>query len=333
MTARPNRLRDHVRIVIVGSIVADTIEAADGSVTESLGGIAHTVSALAATAGGAYTIVPLCRVGEDCRARIESWAATLPGVSLEALIPMQQANPRVQLSYAAADRAGERVECLSHAPSPLTETDLEAAAGADLVVVNCITGTDCSAPAMRSLRAGCDRVYLDVHSLALGTAADGTRRYRGRDDWWSWFGCADVVQCNLAEAATICGLDPAAAGEAEATAAVEKLLQRTSADNDGPRGGCSGPGVWLLTLAAAGATVFDRRRGEAAVTHTPAPRIDVVDPTGAGDAFGAGYVCAWLRGAEPEEATRAAVHSGAVACGSAGVPSPAAFQKGLLSLI
>ena len=93
------------------------------------------------------------------------------------------------------------------------------------------------------------------------------------------------------------------------------------------------PGVWLLTLAAEGATIFDRRSGDVESTHLAAPLIDVVDPTGAGDAFGAGYVCAWLNGAEPDDATRAGVRSGSVACASAGVPSLAAFQKGLLSLI
>ena len=321
-----------MRIVVVGTIVADTIEAPDGSVTESLGGIAHTVSALAATADGAHTIVPLCRVGEDCRERIESWAGALPGVSLEAVLPMSQANPRVQLSYAAAGRGGERTERLSHAPPPLADSDVEVAAGADVVVVNCITGNDCTESAMGSLRASCDRVYLDVHALALGTAADGSRHYRCRHDWWSWLRCADVVQCNLPEAATICGLDPASVEGLEATAAIEQMLQR-SPPGDGPPGGRSGPGVWLLTLAGEGATVFDRRSGEVASTHVPAPLIDAVDPTGAGDAFGAGYVCAWLNGAEPDDATRSAVRSGSVACASAGVPSLAAFQKGLLSLI
>ncbi len=321
-----------MRIVVVGTIVADTIEAADGSSAESLGGIAHTVSALAAMADGAHTIVPLCRIGEDCRERIESWAALLPGVSLEAVLRTSRANPRVQLSYAATGRAGDRVEHLSHAPPPLTDSDVEAAAGADVVVVNFITGNDCTEAAMRSLRASCDRVYLDVHSLALGTDADGSRHYRCRDDWWSWLGCADVVQCNLAEAATICGLDPASVEGVEATAAVEKMLQR-SPPRGGPPGGRSGPGVWLLTLAADGATVFDRRSGAVVSTHVPAPLVDAVDPTGAGDAFGAGYVCTWLNGAEPYEATRGGVRSGSVACASIGVPSLAAFQKGLLSLI
>ncbi len=321
-----------MRIVVVGTIVADTIEAPDGSVAESLGGIAHTVSALAATADGVHTIVPVCWVGDDCRGRIEAWAAALPGVSLEAVVPMSQANPRVQLSYAGAGRAGERVERLSHAPPPLADSDVEAAAGADVVVVNFITGNDCTEPAMRLLRASSDRVYLDVHSLALATAADGSRHYRCRDDWWSWLGCADIVQCNLSEAATICGLDPASVREVEATAAVEKMLQG-SPPGEGAPGGRSGPGVWLLTLAAEGATIFDRRSGEVESTHLAAPLIDVVDPTGAGDAFGAGYVCAWLNGAEPDDATRAGVRSGSVACASAGVPSLAAFQKGLLSLI
>lgn len=321
-----------MRIVVVGTIVVDTIEVPDGSVEESLGGIAHTVSTLAATAAGAHTIIPLCRIGEDCRGRIQDWAARLPGVSLEAVLPINQLNARVQLSYAEGGREGERVERLTHPPLPLTEKDVEAAAGADAVIVNCITGRDCTMGAMRTLRASCDRIYLDVHSLSLGTAADGSRHYRRRDDWWSWLECADVVQCNLPEAATICSLDPTSTGAVHATAAVEKMLQRASS-GDGSFSGQSGLEVWLLTLGDEGAVVFDRRGAKVAVTHVPAPSIDVVDPTGAGDAFGAGYACAWLNGDNPVDATRVAVCSGSVACASIGVPPVVDFQKGLSVLI
>ena len=319
-----------MRIVVVGTIVADTIEAPDGSIAESLGGIAHTVSALSAIAAGGHTIVPLCRVGADCRRRIEDWAAKLPGVSLEALLHMAEPNPCVELSYVAAQRSGERIERLSHAAPPLADTDIEAASGADLVIVNCISGNDCTAAAMSSLGAASRRLYLDVHSLALATAPDGTRSYRRRDDWWSWLACADVVQCNLVEAATICGLDPVGAVGAEAAAALECLLRESPSNVLAD--GAQRPGVWLLTLGADGAMAFDRSAPDPGWTPVPAPAIVAVDPTGAGDAFGAGYVCAWLAGQAPVDASAAAVRSGSAACTSAGVPSTDIFRAALAAI-
>ena len=64
---------------------------------------------------------------------------------------------------------------------------------------------------------------------------------------------------------------------------------------------------------------FDPRPGQVVVTTlgergvriggeiVPAPRVDEVDPTGAGDTFAAAFTVAILRGAEPVEAARAAV--------------------------
>ncbi len=45
----------------------------------------------------------------------------------------------------------------------------------------------------------------------------------------------------------------------------------------------------------------------------PAPAVDAVDPTGAGDAFIAGFIASWLRAGDPVAAASAAVHVAAQA--------------------
>ena len=59
--------------------------------------------------------------------------------------------------------------------------------------------------------------------------------------------------------------------------------------------------VPVLKLGAAGCRVFGRT--------IPAPPVDAVDPTGAGDAFAAGFCSAWLRGATPIESAEHGVNA------------------------
>jgi sugar/nucleoside kinase (ribokinase family) len=323
-----------MRILVVGTIVADTIEHEGGGSTESLGGIAHTVSALSALVGNRHSIVPVCRVGRDHRRRIDDWAAGLEGVSLAAVVPDPGPQPTVRLSYRESARPGERVEQLRCAWGPLQDHEMEPAleAGADVVLLNCITGNDVSPEGLARLRRASPRRYLDVHSLALGTRPDGTRFYRERDDWSTWLGFADVVQSNVAEAATVCGV--MAAGEAEVRAALERKLETASPDTDEPTriDDVPAPTSWLLTTGAGGAVLFDRRRGRVTTSHAPAPAVAAADPTGAGDAFGAAYVCAWSDGCEPAEALQRAVIGGAAACMQDGVPDPAVFRRAVREL-
>jgi sugar/nucleoside kinase (ribokinase family) len=63
----------------------------------------------------------------------------------------------------------------------------------------------------------------------------------------------------------------------------------------------------VLKQGAAGATAFTR----AGITRMAAPRVTEVDPTGAGDIFGATYVAARLSGSPVEQALRYAVNAGA----------------------
>lgn len=73
-------------------------------------------------------------------------------------------------------------------------------------------------------------------------------------------------------------------------------------------------------LAAGRSAVVIKKGGDGAVCYdaggrsaAPGFRVDEVDPTGAGDCFGAGFVCAWLRGEEPADALRLANACGALA--------------------
>ncbi|ALN75410.1 sugar kinase [Aureimonas sp. AU20] len=65
----------------------------------------------------------------------------------------------------------------------------------------------------------------------------------------------------------------------------------------------------VLKKGADGAVHYDRDGR----TAMPAFAAEEIDPTGAGDCFGAGFVCAWLRGAGPAEALRVANACGALA--------------------
>jgi tagatose kinase len=70
-----------------------------------------------------------------------------------------------------------------------------------------------------------------------------------------------------------------------------------------------GPSVIVMKKGAAGAVYVDRDQ----TFESTAFEVEEVDPTGAGDCFGAAFVSMWLRGGEPEHAMRIATAAGALA--------------------
>lgn len=68
-------------------------------------------------------------------------------------------------------------------------------------------------------------------------------------------------------------------------------------------------------------------------TSQPAFEVEEIDPTGAGDCFGAAFVTYWLRGADPAEALRIASASGALAVTQRGPMEGAANLDTLTSFM
>ncbi|RWL79773.1 MAG: sugar kinase [Mesorhizobium sp.] len=91
----------------------------------------------------------------------------------------------------------------------------------------------------------------------------------------------------------------------------ELLLFSSAGDEQGAIADLLGRGIACIVLkrGADGAVYHDRQRSVA----MPGFAVNEVDPTGAGDCFGAGFVSCWLRGAAPAEALRIANACGALA--------------------
>jgi ribokinase len=108
----------------------------------------------------------------------------------------------------------------------------------------------------------------------------------------------DVLIANETEAGDLLGRPVEGGGAAEAAAALAAL----------------GPAVVALTLGAAGALILT----DGVATPLPAPPVEVVDTTGAGDAFCGAFAARLAAGADPVAAARAGVAAGSLACTRAG---------------
>ncbi|GAA3075342.1 sugar kinase [Pseudonocardia yunnanensis] len=88
----------------------------------------------------------------------------------------------------------------------------------------------------------------------------------------------------------------------------------------------------VTTGTARAVAVTDGARGASWIDvagrwRAPAQPVDAVDPTGAGDAFDAGLLVAWLGGADPAESLRAGCVAGAAAVRHNGARPPTAVSR------
>jgi len=322
--------RDELRrVAVVGTVVLDVVRSVHGSVHQALGGIAHSVAALSALADDGVEVVPVCRVGRDLEEHLVDAWRPLPNVSCRGCLRDPRPAPRSHLVYGETGAQADRTERLDGSVEPLEAADLEIVRGADLTLVNAITGRDLTTAAMESLAGS--RVYLDFHGRAFRPDRHGERRLGRPADWRRWVDAAGFLQCNEVEAAILAGLEPDAAVRPGAGTGQE--VEGLVADL------LTGPGrtrAVVVTRGERGAVAFSRGRDGRAPGAGPverhdveAPPVEPVDPTGAGDAFGAACALAWARGRSTRAAVGDGVRAGSAACKIKGPPSPEVLRRAL----
>jgi sugar/nucleoside kinase (ribokinase family) len=269
---------------VIGNAVLDTIVPFRGKQVDSLGGIVHSLHALAALAPHPSFVVPSLKLGSDAAPFVRSELAAL-GVDTRFLRPTRAPQNRVELLYTSPTA---RQETLTGGVPPLGYRELTAfLAEIDVLYLNFISGYELTLPTLRRLRSAfAGPIYADMHSLLLGRTAGGVRFYRPLPRWREWVACFDMVQCNAEEAATLwrgsrsrSGLPdsiarPARLGPGEMEDLSAALLE-------------AGPRMFVLTDGARPVRIWIAG-GRAWGLEARAPGV-ARDPTGCGDVLGAAF--------------------------------------------
>ena len=232
--------------------------------------------------------------------------AALAGCGVQARVTVDPDRPTgtCVVLVDGTDGSGERTMI----PSPganagLVESDVDAA-GLESAVHLHVSGYALFGPqrdaAVRALR----RARELGLSISVGAASSAPLRTVGADTFLSWAHGATLF-ANADEAGVL--VRPAAPGVM--VRALAEAVGGEAVVTDGPRGAHWSDGERVLSA--------------------PAPAVTVVDPTGAGDAFAAGFLAATVGGVAPDAALAHGHELAALACANTGARPTNANRSGL----
>ncbi|NOZ61302.1 MAG: carbohydrate kinase family protein [Calditrichaeota bacterium] len=283
---------------VIGTINNDHTIYLDRSEGRGLGGIFYTILMLRHVMDQSDKIFPVCNLGDDIFDQVIAELTALGKIGTDFIYKIKQKNTAVRLVY--RDRE-QRDEYISNLMPPLKLEQLLAPKNMDGYLVNFITGKEMS---LTTFVQFCRRIevpiFMDFHSLSLGIAEDGKRFYHYRDDWKKWVSEVDVLQLNEKEAANLMRNDSPSIVEISEFART-LIRERLKIVN--------------ITLGSKGSILAWQKNGARAAKLIPAfPVKNVVDVTGSGDAFMAGFICKFMKSNDPEKAAEFANRVAGLKC-------------------
>lgn len=161
---------------------------------------------------------------------------------------------------------------------PITFSDVEPFLDSSAFIFVPVTDFEVTLDTLRKVKESSpDAIVLfDAHGPVTTIDAENNRIPKAWENMDEWLPFIDILKMNDEEFANVANQPLADAGQFTATARV--WLEK-------------GPSAVVVTTGSRGATVAYRNGGEVSAVEVPAVPVDrVVDTTGAGDSFAAGYV-------------------------------------------
>jgi ribokinase len=260
------------------------------SIEKSLGGPAANSAVIAAGLADRFPLAVelVTAIGDDADS---DWAlAELALRHVDTIAIRRQAGQRLSRCIVLVEPNGSRT--IVNEPVSLFESDLAPYVGPNTDQRRCLHVGGFQIPELLEtvLSIGKTGTLLSLQTTGL------PRPWRSRAKLAELTSCFDLIFLNrdVAQEATECRGGPAQL--VEATIDLVRSPQ--------PRG------IVILTLGEDGALVLGP--AQAGVTHVPAVPVDVVDATGAGDAFAGAFLAVWLNTQDPILAARYGTAAGSL---------------------
>ena len=262
-----------MKILLLGHLCIDVAHPPGAEASESWGGIANAVAALAGLVDRNDVILPVAGVGREDQKAFSAWLAELPSVDASGIFPLEGPTNRIHL-YEQDD--GTHIACTKNMAPPIPFERIRKLLVADALLISMASGADISIDTLDlvrlEIRPRATPVHFDYHNLTLGVNEKGERFRRPLPDWRRWAFMIPSVQLNEEE---IAGLS------------LERMREEQTIGH-------------LLTLGVKGVVVTRAARGATLYTseHKKILRHDIAgvpapgpaSTIGLGDAFGAAFL-------------------------------------------
>jgi hypothetical protein len=264
-----------MKVTVIGHFCVDTFHRVDGTEEKKLGGIFHSVAALANIAADRDTLFPVFGVGEAEFNEVKSVLGQYKNIDDSGIF--QFAGESNCVHY-FDDNPNE---CSANIAKPIPFSHIKKFLNVDGVYVNMISGKDITIDTMDEIRLEvrgkkCP-IHLDMHCLTLSMNEDGTRTSAPMADWRRWCFMTDSVQMNDEEAAGI---------------SVEHFNDELLAKQMIPLM----VKAFIITRGAKGATLYQEEHKQLLETEIASEaNPNPVSTIGSGDIFGVSFLYAYLK--------------------------------------
>lgn len=302
-------------IAVIGHLVWDRIIKIDGSGVKDFGGIAYNLAALGvvadlkASSGNLVRIFPVCNIGFDLFDMATAFFGKFSHIDLSLARKISRRNIIHELKY---DAKGYRQEYNIGSMPKITPNLFKHCSQIDIALVNHIGGDELPPRYLKWLKDIFDPlIYMDYHSLALGRSLTDCknhrlkRYFRYNPHWREYVGLADIVQMNHIELKSIF---PKTIDE------TESVIQSAKKVHD------AGPDIVIITREDKDLVVIYGSNINPRVSVIPVYPVEkLVDPTGCGDAFAAGFIISYCQSNDVLKACKKGIYIASKKAGFSGM--------------